>query len=86
MRVAYFSGHVIRPGTVIQLDYISEEYKFEVLEVEEDSFLVRWLAGTSEGHEDRLPFSIMGGKVSTVEEQEDTLDPNRAFRMQKGGW
>ena len=84
MYEAKMLGHIINAGTVIEIPMEGDsEFKFQVLSVQENHFKVLWLAGSTKGLEDTVPYSIFGPK-GTVElwkvSDRPPTEPNEAFK------
>lgn len=82
MLIAHMYGHIITPGTEIEVPGFDDQFKFQVVAIREKSFKVVWLLGKQAGVEDVVPYSLFGDAVK-VSEITDNNEPNQAFKYRK---
>ena len=81
MYMAKIGNVPVEVGTIVEMAQI-ENFKFEVLEIRERDFRIRWAAGKTKGQMDSIPYSLfagIGNPVEVVEVSDNPTDPNRAF-------
>lgn len=85
MYIAKLAGHVIEPGTNLEIQDNGLQFAFIVQEVKQRHFVVRWTKGENAGERDTIPFSLFEGigQPITIMRVEDhygqTLEPNQAW-------